>query len=180
MKICWWLYVLNNLLITAKLASNATSSSSLSSSNTYLLLVPTVAPSNLEQSKRQVVGNLISSQKSSNQFVELLDEEEEKQNVLKRKVPTGVTSSSEGSKPTNCRHTSTSSSSSRSKPSQQGAIKVTNISIRPASTNHSSSTAQMEMLEKSLSQLVSNDQNVSVYPTLSKQQGTVSTVSNLI
>lgn len=87
--------------LIAKLAANISTSHTLSSSNTYLLLVPTVAPSNLEQSKRQVVGNLVSSNDKTSQhrIVGVLDEEEEKQNILRRKVPSTV----EGTRPSNSR-----------------------------------------------------------------------------
>ena len=51
-----------------------------------MLVVPTVAPSNIDQSKRQAVGNVISADKNTNQFFQFPDNDPQ-QKILKRKIP---------------------------------------------------------------------------------------------
>ncbi|CAK8696133.1 unnamed protein product [Clavelina lepadiformis] len=74
---------------SATLASKTQTESVATSSKTYLLVVPTVAPSNSEQSKRQAVGNLITPDKNSSQYFHFL-EDDPQQKTLKRKVPTTI------------------------------------------------------------------------------------------
>ena len=51
-----------------------------------MLVVPTVAPSNVDQSKRQAVGNVISADKNANHFFQFPDDDPQ-QKALKRKIP---------------------------------------------------------------------------------------------
>lgn len=157
-----------------KLATNVSTSHTLSSSNTYLLLVPTVAPSNLEQSKRQVVGNLVSSvdKDSQHRIVGVLDEEEEKQNILRRKIPTTI----EGNRLSNSRLGPTASLHRQKQISSHGSVH----SIKPISTvskdhsnashkpsqHHCSSTTDISILTENLQHLVPNTDRV--YTSTSK------------
>ena len=52
-----------------------------------MLVVPTVAPSNLDQSKRQAVGNVISADKNTNHHFFQFPDGDPQQKQLKRKIP---------------------------------------------------------------------------------------------
>ena len=162
-----------------KLATNISTSRTLSSSNTYLLLVPTVAPSNLEQSKRQVVGNLVSPSDKTSQtrIVGVLDEEEEKQNILRRKVPATV----EGNRPSNSRLNPASSIQRQKQVASHGGLHTAQTAVSQKETTNNSQKAvhrhstspEISMLADNLQQLVSSSDQRG-YATVNKQHHTVS------